>query len=419
MAIKKPRGVNDFLPTVTSKWRAVEGLGHQMCAENGFGEIRTPLFEETELFSRSVGEHTDIVQKEMYTFADQGGRSLTLRPEFTASLCRAYVENKLYGLPQPQKLYCLGPLFRYERPQAGRFRQFHQFNIEIIGTLSPLADTECIVFAWDFYNRLHIKDLQLRLNSVGCPVCRAPYRAALREYLRPSLAELCPSCQGRFDRAPLRVLDCKSEICQNICNNAPRIGDYLCEECSTHYNAVKRMLSCSDIPYMEDSSLVRGLDYYTKTVFEICATGIGAQNALCGGGRYDGLIEAIGGEHTPAMGVALGLERVFSVLASQNEDIELKETLDVFVVCDINNALTAQIAFTLAVSLRQSGFSALMEYEAKSIKSQLKTANRLQASYTVIIGEEEANKGTAQVKNMESGEQTEMPLNEIKQFLLI
>jgi histidyl-tRNA synthetase len=419
LVIKKPRGVNDFLHPATAKWRAVEALLHQMCAEYSFNEIRTPLFEETELFQRGVGESTDIVQKEMYTFADQGGHSLTLRPEFTAALCRAYIENKLYGLPQPQKLYCLGPLFRHEKPQAGRFRQFHQLDIEIIGTPSPLADVECIVFAWDFYRRLNIKDLLVRLNSVGCPACRAGYRAALQDYLRPGLEGLCPNCQGRFERAPMRILDCKSEICRGIAKGAPAIADHLCVECAGHFETVKQTLTACNIPYTQDSSLVRGLDYYTKTVFEICAEGIGAQNALCGGGRYDGLVEIIGGVHTPATGVALGLERVFAALAVQNEEIELEDGIDVFVVTDFGDAAALTAAFALNSALRQSGLSTAMDYGEKSLKSQLKTANRLQATHAVIIGGQEAVAGKAQVKDMLNSEQIELCIDEVLRYLIV
>lgn len=418
MAIKRPRGVNDILPLATAKWRAVEALLHRMCEEYGFGEIRTPLFEETELFARGVGENTDIVQKEMYTFQDQGGRSLTLRPEFTASLCRAYIENKLYGLPQPQKLYCMGPLFRYERPQAGRFRQFHQFNIEIIGTSSGLADAEIISFVWDLYHRLGIKGLILRLNSVGCPACRAAYRTALQDHLRPSLGELCPTCQDRFTRNPMRILDCKSDICQNISAGAPCITDYLCAECTAHFAAVRQQLDVCGIPYRLDSSMVRGLDYYTKTVFEICVEGIGAQSAICGGGRYDGLIEIIGGSPTPAVGVALGMERIFATLAVQNEDIELEQGIDAFVATDFDDAEAVKTAFALACALRKNGVLAAIDYEGKSLKAQLKNANRLQAAYAVILGAQEAASGKVQVKNMESGEQIEMKLAEVRQYLL-
>jgi len=417
MAIVRPRGVNDFLPADTAKWRVVETLLHQMCAEYGFGEIRTPIFEETELFARGVGENTDIVQKEMYTFTDLGGRSMTLRPEFTASLCRAYIENKLYGQPQPQKLYCMGPLFRYERPQAGRFRQFHQFNIEIIGTVSPLADAEIITFVWDLYHRLAINGLILRLNSVGCPECRAVYRAALQDYLRPNLSGLCPTCQDRFTRNPMRILDCKNEVCRGISAASPRITGYLCAECAEHFAMVKQYLDFCGIPYSLDSSMVRGLDYYTKTVFEICVEGIGAQSALCGGGRYDGLIAMIGGPPTPAVGVALGMERIFVALAAQDDEINAGQGIDVFVVTDFAAAAAVQQAFALTGELRQSGMRTAMDYENKSFKAQFKTANRLQASHTVIVGGEEAAKGVAQVKNMASGEQVELPTAQVRQYL--
>ena len=417
MAIARPRGANDFLPSDTAKWRAVEALLRKMCVEYGFGEIRTPIFEETELFARGVGENTDIVQKEMYTFQDQGGRSLTLRPEFTASVCRAYIENKLYGQPQPQKLYCMGPLFRYERPQAGRFRQFHQFNIEIIGAISPLADAEIISFVWDLYRRLGIQGLVLRLNSVGCPACRAVYRAALQDYLRPSLGELCPTCQHRFARNPMRILDCKSDTCRGISAASPRIIDYLCAECAQHFAAVKQNLEICGIPYSLDSSMVRGLDYYTKTVFEICAEGIGAQSAICGGGRYDGLIEMIGGAPTPAVGVALGMERIFVALAAQNDDIKPESGIGVFIAADFSVDEAVRQAFAMAYDLRKSGVSTAMDYERKSLKAQLKTANRLQAAYTVILGEAETDRGMALVKDMISGEQIEMTVEQARQHL--
>lgn len=418
MAIVKARGVNDFLPPDTAKWRAVETLLHQMCAEYNFGEIRAPLFEDTELFKRGVGENTDIVQKEMYTFTDMGGRSLTLRPEYTAGICRAYVENKLYAGQQPQKLYGIGPMFRYDRPQAGRYRQFHQFDIEIIGTASPLADAEIIAFLWDFYGRLGIDGLTVRLNSVGCPSCRAAYRVALQDFLRPNLAKLCATCQARFERSPMRVLDCKSDTCRAISKGAPQILEFLCGECSEHFETVKQVLNNLSIPYQLDSSLVRGLDYYTKTVFELCAAGIGAQTAVCGGGRYDGLIEIIGGQPTPAVGAAMGLERLFVALAAQGGDIELTPGIDVFVVTDFADGAAQQAAFALAVSLRQSGLSVAMEYEDKSIKSQLKTANRLQAAYTVILAGAELTSGKAQIKNMENSEQVELEIGKVRQYLL-
>ena len=299
MSINRPRGTNDILPGESEKWQAVEALLRTIAAEYGFRELRTPIFEETELFARGVGDTTDIVQKEMYTFDDHGGRSITLRPENTASACRAYLENKLYGAVQPVKLFYIGPMFRYEKPQAGRFRQFHQFGLEIFGTAAAAADAEIIAFAWDLYHRLGIRDLRLRLNSVGCPACRPAYREALQDYFRPYLDRLCPSCRERFFRNPLRILDCKSEICREIGKDAPSIIDYLCEDCSSHFAQVKQLLTAAGIPYTLDTRMVRGLDYYTKTAFEIEVAKIGAQAAVCGGGRYDGLIEELGGGHIP------------------------------------------------------------------------------------------------------------------------
>ncbi|MEG2212796.1 MAG: histidine--tRNA ligase, partial [Clostridiales bacterium] len=332
MTIGRPRGTNDFLPEQTEKWQAVEALLHEMGREYGYGEIRTPIFEETELFARGVGGSTDIVQKEMYTFADLSDRSLTLRPENTAAVCRAYLENKLYGLGQPVKLYYLGPMFRYERPQAGRFRQFHQFGLEFFGNADPMADVEVISFAWDFYHRLGLKNLRLLLNSVGCPKCRPVYRQALQDYFRPQLEQLCNLCRDRFERNPLRILDCKNEQCIKIGDDAPVIEQYLCADCAEHYTKVKRLLDLTGIAYTEDVRLVRGLDYYTRTAFEIVVTDIGAKSAVCGGGRYDGLVEQIGGAACPAVGFAMGMERIFTALAAQNEEIELAHGMDVWVI---------------------------------------------------------------------------------------
>ena len=417
MAIFRPRGTNDFLPADTAKWQELEALLRTMCREYGFGEIRTPLFEETELFQRGVGETTDIVQKEMYTFNDHGGRSLTLRPENTASACRAYLENKLYGQVQPVKLYYMGPMFRYEKPQSGRFRQFHQFGIEIFGSASAAADAEIIAFAWDLYqNRLGLNNLQLQLNSVGCPKCRAAYRKALQDYFRPHFNELCETCQSRFERNPMRILDCKSAEDQAIAKDAPLITDYLCEDCREHFEQVKAMLDAADIPYNLDPRLVRGLDYYTKTAFEIQVATIGAQSAVCGGGRYDGLIQEIGGESTPGVGFALGMERVFSALAAQGSDIETENELDVYLVVAGDQASAA--AFRLADQLRRAGLTCELDYADKSFKAQMKAANRLQAAYAVIIGEDELASGQATVKDMAEGQQVSVPLEQVKKYLM-
>ena len=415
--INRPRGVNDVLPGDSEKWQAVEALLRTVAAEYGFRELRTPIFEETELFARGVGDSTDIVQKEMYTFADHGGRSMTLRPENTASACRAYLENKLYGAVQPVKLYYIGPMFRYEKPQAGRFRQFHQFGLEVFGSASPSADAEIIAFAWDFYHRLAIRDLRLRLNSVGCPSCRPAYRAALQDYFRPHLEQLCPSCRERFQRNPLRILDCKSEVCQEIGKDAPSILNYLCADCGSHFEQVKALLNAADIPFVLDARMVRGLDYYTKTAFEIEVAKIGAQAAVCGGGRYDGLIEQIGGEPTPGVGFALGIERIFSALASQGDDIEVARDLDVYLVVAGGDGAAAT-AFRFADQLRRSGVSCELDYADKSFKAQMKAANRLGAAYAAIIGEDEVKTGCVTVKNMADGEQVSLPLTEAKQYFL-
>ncbi|MDO4732368.1 MAG: histidine--tRNA ligase [Bacillota bacterium] len=417
MAINRPRGTNDFLPEDTAKWQAVEELLRGMCRSYGFQEIRTPIFEDTDLFCRGVGATTDIVTKEMYTFEDHGGRSVTLRPENTASACRAFLENKLYGLVQPTKLYYIGPMFRYEKPQAGRFRQFHQFGLEIFGTSAPAADAEIIAFAWDLYQRLGIQGLVLKLNSVGCPKCRAAYRKALQDYFHPHLETLCGSCRDRFERNPLRILDCKSEICQGIGADAPKIQDYLCEDCAGHFEKVQNLLHAAEIPFVIDPHMVRGLDYYTKTAFEIQAGAIGAQSAVCGGGRYDGLIQEIGGDPTPGVGFALGIERIFAALQAQGDDIEVSQDLNVYILV-AGGVEASAAAFRLADQLRRAELSVEMDYADKSFKAQMKAANRLGAAMAVIIGDDEVKSGCATVKDMESGEQCSLPFTEIKQYIL-
>lgn len=416
MVISRPRGTNDFLPDVTSKWQKLEAMLRELCRQYGYKEIRTPLFEETELFSRGVGSTTDIVQKEMYTFNDHGGRSITLRPENTASACRAYLENKLYGQVQPVKLYYMGPMFRYEKPQAGRFRQFHQFGIELFGTEAPAADAEVICFAWELYHRLQIKNLQLKINSVGCPKCRPQYKQALQDFFRPHLDKLCPSCQDRFERNPLRILDCKSPICQEIGAGAPLIYDFLCDDCSEHFNQVQDFLRAAEIDFELDPHMVRGLDYYTKTAFEIQVASIGAQSAVCGGGRYDGLIEELGGEPTPAVGFALGMERIFSALASQEDDLATDEAIDVYIISAKDKKIK-QAAFALASSLRSAGISTEIELGDKSFKAQMKAADRFHAARAVIFGEDEFAKGTAAVKDMLNGGQVDVALSELAEYL--
>lgn len=418
MSILKVRGTNDFLPKDTAKWHVIEGLLHQLCREYGYGEIRTPIFENTELFIRGVGDTTDIVQKEMYTFLDSGGRSLTLRPENTASACRAYLENKLASAVQPVKLYYIGPMFRYERPQAGRFRQFHQFGVECFGSVNPLCDAEAISLAWELFNRVGLNEKTLVLNSVGCPKCRPLHKKALQDFLRPRLDELCPLCQDRYARNPMRILDCKNPECQAICAEAPNITDYLCEECRSHFQTVQELLTAAGIPYALNPRLVRGLDYYTKTAFEIQNEKIGAKGAMCGGGRYDGLADDIGGVHVPAVGFAVGIERILNALEAQGEEITSPETLDVYIADLDNNAASAAAAFNLTVQLRAMGFRVEQDLLGRSLKSQFKQADRLLAQFVVIVGGEEFQSGKVAIRRMADGEQSILPLADVKHFLL-
>ena len=417
--LKKPRGTNDFLPEDTAKWRMIEDQLREVCREFGYGEIRTPVFEDTSLFLRGVGDTTDIVQKEMYTFTMKGEHSLTLRPENTASVARAYLENKLFGGPQPVKLYYIGPQFRHERPQAGRFRQFHQFGVELFGTPSPYADAEVISLAWTFYNRLGIENMELHLNSVGCPSCRPAHKEALQKHLEPVLGKLCPVCQERYQRNPLRILDCKNPDCKELTKGAPTTADCLCADCEDHFSSLQAALNAADIPFLLDKRLVRGLDYYTKTAFEIMVADIGAQSSVCGGGRYDGLIASLGGEPTAGVGFALGMERVFAALKAQGDDIEITEGIDVFIIAHpANNQNIAATAFALASSLRTAGFSVEQDLLGRSMKSQFKAADRLRAAQVIVIGEDEIARGIAAVRDMTSSEQTDVPLDKIKTYLM-
>ena len=414
MTINRPRGTNDFLPQETSKWQKVENILRRLCRLYGFEEIRTPIFEETELFARGVGNTSDIVQKEMYVFQDMGGRSLALRPEGTASVARAILENKMQALTPPLKLYYLGPMFRSERPQAGRYHQFHQFGLEIFGSNSYLADAEVISFAWDFYTSLGLNDLDLRLNSVGCPKCRPLHRSALQEFLAPKKEQLCTTCRERFERNPLRILDCKSPDCQKLSEGAPVMLNQICPECQEHFHKVRQSLDKAGIPYILDDRLVRGLDYYTKTAFEIQIPAIGAQSAVCGGGRYDGLIEEFGGPTIPGVGFALGMERIFLAMKAQGLSYEEKPALDIFIATMGEEACDK--AFTLAQELRQKGQSVQQDLLNRSLKSQLKTADKLGAKYVILIGEEELQSGSYQVRDMAESRQELVAAEDIPSF---
>ncbi|MBQ2887914.1 MAG: histidine--tRNA ligase [Firmicutes bacterium] len=415
MLTKRPRGTNDFLPEDTVKWQYVENMLRELCRQFGYEELRTPIFEETELFLRGVGDTTDIVQKEMYTFEDAGGRSVTLRPENTASAVRAYVENKMFAGAQPTKLFYIGPMFRYERPQAGRFRQFHQFGIECFGASSPAADAEIIVLAWEFYRRLGLRNLELNVNSVGCPECRPVYRKALQDFLRPNLDKLCGTCQERFEKNPLRILDCKNPECQHHLVGAPTTIDALCDDCREHFNAVLRHLDAVGIPYKINEKLVRGLDYYTNTAFEILLSDIGAQSAVCGGGRYNRLVEEIGGKPTPGVGFALGMERVFNALQAQGIELPIKPKIDVFVAA--LGAEASDVAFRLVTDMRRLGLAAEHDMMGRSLKAQFKYADKFNAAYTLVVGGDELARGTVQLRDMQGSEQQEIPLDKAAEIL--
>lgn len=403
MPYQVPRGTVDVLPEEARRWQAVEDVFRDVCRRFGYGEIRTPIFEQTELFARSVGETTDIVQKEMYTFTDRGGRSLTLRPEGTAPVVRAYIEHKLYASPDlPVKLCYLGPMFRYERPQSGRQRQFHQFGVEAIGSDTPVLDAEVIALGWTFLRTLGLHDVTLTLNSVGCPVCRPAYRAALVDYVRPHREELCEDCRSRLEQNPLRILDCKIDGDTPLVEAAPKITEHLCDACRDHHAALKTELTRLGIPFVEDAHLVRGLDYYTRTVFEFVAKGLGAQNTVLAGGRYNGLVKELGGPDQPGIGFALGVERLLLLLKAQGASLGTHPELQAFVI-----AFGAGEArkLPLLMRLREAGVCADADYSGRGIKAQLKAANRRGARYALIVGDDEAQTGTVTVKDLVAGGQ--------------
>lgn len=416
MAIQRPKGTQDLLPGVIEKWQDLEQQIRKICQEYGYEEIRTPIFEATELFQRGVGETTDIVNKEMYSFLDKGERSITLRPEGTASVCRAYVENKLYGGPQPVKLYYMGPMFRYERPQAGRFRQFHQFGVEVLGADKPIVDAEVITLVWDLYSRLGLKGIEVHVNSVGCPTCRAEHRTRLQEFLAPRREQLCKDCQDRFERNPMRILDCKNPTCQEITKGAPTTLDTLCPECSEHFEELKELLTAAGVRYKVDPRLVRGLDYYRKTAFEVLVEDIGAQSAICGGGRYDGLVQEVGGPQTPGIGFAMGMERVLNAIqaSGQNKEQHSKE----FVMFIALGEAAQKKAFSLVSKLRSQGVPASIDLLGRSLKSQLKTADKAQARYAAILGEDEMARQLVILRDLALGEQSEVSLTEVENDLI-
>ncbi|UQZ33019.1 histidine--tRNA ligase [Paenibacillus sp. PK3_47] len=410
---EKPTGTQDVLPGAVEKWQVVESKARDLCRRFNYREIRTPMFEHTGLFERGVGETTDIVEGEMYTFKDKGDRDLALRPEGTAGVVRAYVQNKLYGEPDVSKLYYIGPMFRYERPQAGRYRQFHQFGIEAFGAVDPAIDAEVISMGYQFYKDLGLKDVRVDLNSVGNAPSRAAYREKLLDFLRPMKDNLCGDCQRRMDRNPLRVLDCKVD--QDKFGGAPSILDSLDEECTTHFEKVKMHLDAMGVEYNINPRLVRGLDYYTHTAFEYKAAGIGSIDTVGGGGRYNGLVEEIGGPDQPGIGFGIGLERILLILESQGVELETVKPLDVYFVA-LGEAAEQEITKQL-FNLRSLGFSAERDYLGRKMKAQMKSADRMSARYTAILGEDELKNGVIALKSMETGEQKTVKLDELAQSL--
>lgn len=415
MLTTAPRGTKDILPGAVNGWRYGESVLRDVCREFNYQEIRTPIFEHTELFQRGIGDGTDVVDKEMYTFNDRSGRSITLRPENTAAVVRSFVENKLYAEPMPLKVFYIGPMFRYDRPQAGRMRQFHQFGVEAMGSPSPVVDAETILLAITVLKRLGLKDLKLKINSVGCPKCRPQHRTLLQDYFRPHLKELCEDCQSRFDRSPLRILDCKVDHDKPFMAGAPKITDSLCEECHDHFEMVKKLLDEAGVDYEVDSTLVRGLDYYTKTAYEVQYSPLGAQSAVGGGGRYDGLVEELGGPSTPGVGFAMGLERIILALEKQGLLKSEKEAIDVFAVVPDEGG-TAD-AFKAVMTLREAGYSCDMNQIGRSMKAQMKQADRTGARFALIFGEEERSRGAVTVRNMADSSQEEIKRSEIVSYM--
>lgn len=406
---KAIKGTKDVLPKDVHKNQYIEATALDIASKFGYKEIRTPVFEHTELFQRGVGDTTDVVQKEMYTFDDKGGRSITLRPEGTSGAVRSYLENGLCNEALPQKVCYLTSCYRYEKPQAGRLREFHQFGVECFGSASPLADAEIIALTKSLFDTLGVKDLSLEINSIGCPTCRAEYHKALKEYFSSRKDELCDTCKSRLDRNPMRILDCKSPICHEIAEGAPVVIDYLCDECKEHFENVQKYLKAQNIEYTINPQIVRGLDYYTKTVFEFVSNSIGAQGTVCGGGRYDGLVEELGGQHTPSLGCAIGIERLMLLMEAQGCEFPEAEKPDLFIVA-LGEKATLK-AVEIAKDMREEGFSALLDLNQRSVRAQMKYADKLGAKFNVVIGDNEVEAKTAKLKNMQTGEETEINLD--------
>lgn len=416
MLTNAPRGTKDILPEQIAGWLYIENKIREICANGGYEEIRTPTFEHTELFRRGIGEGTDVVDKEMYTFMDRGERSITLRPENTASVVRAYLQNKLYAAGGLVKLFYIGSMFRYDRPQAGRLREFHQFGVEVLGEENPAVDAEIILLAWDFLKGLGLDDLNLKINTVGCPRCRPVYRQKLQHYFTDNIDELCDDCKHRLDKNPMRILDCKVDGGKELMEDAPKITTCLCDDCREHFARVQEFLKAAGVAFEIDGRLVRGLDYYTKTAFEIQYGELGAQSALAGGGRYDGLIEEIGGAPTPGIGFAAGIERILIALEKQNLLPSTENKIDAFIVTAGNKAEVA--GFSLLTKLRRENISAEMDFAKRSLKAQMKQAAKSGAKFALIIGDEEIAGAAVTVKNLATAAQEKIPIDEVAAKIL-
>lgn len=407
---KKIKGTEDVLPKDSYRWQFVEDVMRKESASYGFKEIRTPVFEHTELFARGVGQTTDVVQKEMYTFDTKGGESVTLRPEGTAGAARAVLEHGLVNDSLPIKASYFVSCYRYEKPQAGRLREFHQFGLECYGTQSPVADAELICAAQSIFDRLGIKQLRLEINSIGCPTCRAEYHKALKEYFYGYKDELCETCNSRLEKNPMRILDCKSPVCSKIAGGAPKITDYLCDECKEHFASVQKYLDAAGVEYTVNPTIVRGLDYYTKTVFEFVTDFIGAQGTVCGGGRYDGLIEELGGKHLPSLGFAMGIERLLMLMDKQGIEIPKPSTCDLYVA--VMGEKASLKSFEIIKAVRSCGLIAETDVVGRGLRAQMKYADKIGAKFSMVLGDNEIEQGKAVIKNMSSGEQTEIVLDD-------
>ena len=413
MELRALKGTKDIFGEEMRKWLDIEEIIRGLCEEFGFNKIRTPMFEYTDLFARGVGETTDIVNKEMYSFVDKGENRITLKPESTAAVVRAFLEHSMYADTQPTKLYYISPTFRYERPQAGRQRQFHQFGVELFGTDSATADAEVIAIGYTLLKRLGIKKVELHINSLGGPECRKKYNETLKAFLQSKKEHLCPLCQERMDKNPLRVLDCKNLVCQEHLQEAPTVLSTLGEDCKAHFNQLQELLKAMDIPFIVDPSIVRGLDYYTKTVFEFISNDIGAQGTVCGGGRYDRLVDEIGGKHVPAVGFGAGMERLIIVRDAEKNALLPPATRDIFI--GYRGEAAMMEAFKLVHELRQEGISAESDHLQRSIKAQMKYANKINARYSMIIGESELEERNVKLKEMESGDEVTIPIDQFVQ----